>query len=60
MRFGLPVRAHLLMPSPIPVHKKNLSILLSWDCIWFILEDMTAKSFAYAAELMVVFEVLNV
>ena len=48
------------MPSPIPAHKKNLSILLSWDCIWFILEDMTAKSFAYAAQLMVVFEVLNV
>ena len=54
------MKAHLLMPSPIPACKQNLSILLSWGCIWFILEDMTAKSSAYVAELMVVFEVLNV
>ena len=60
MWFGLPVKAHLLVPSPILVHKQKNSILLNWGCIWFILEDMTAKSFAYAAELMVFFEVLNV
>ena len=54
------MRVHLLMPSPIPVYKQNLSILLNWSCIWFMLKDMTTKSFAYDAELMVFFEVLNI
>ena len=30
--FGQPVGAHLLIPSPIPIHLQNLSIFCS--CGW--------------------------
>ena len=60
VQLGLLVRAHLLKPSPILAHEQNLSIWFSWGCIKFMLEDITAKSSAYIAEFIFVFEVLNV
>ena len=52
--------AHLFMPSPTPAHLQNLSILLTSSCMLVILDDKITKSIAYASELIVVFEVLEV
>ena len=57
--FGQPVRAHLLIPSPMLAHLQNLSILSSWGWMCVIFEDMRTRSSAQAAELIVLFKVLK-
>ena len=57
MQFGLLIKAHMLLPNCILSYEQNLSMLLLWSCILDVLEDITAKSFTYAIEMIVVFEV---
>jgi hypothetical protein len=57
--FGHPVMAHLGMPSSIPAHWQNLSILLNCGCICFISFVIMARSSAYAAELRMYCDVLS-
>ena len=47
------VMAHLGMPSFIPAHWQNLSILFIYGCMYFISLVIMPKSSAYAAELSV-------
>ena len=58
--FGQPVIAHFGTPRSIPAHSQYLSSLFSWVCIDCKLFEMTAKSFAYAAEFMVSLDVPSV
>jgi hypothetical protein len=51
--------AHLDMPSSIPAHWQNLSILFICDCMCFISLVIMARSFAYATELSVYCDVLS-
>jgi hypothetical protein len=57
--LGYPVMAHLGMPSSIPTHWQNLSILFICGCMCFRLPVTMAKSSTYAAELSVHCEVLS-
>ena len=58
--FGQPVMAHFGIPRSIPVHSQYLSSLFSWICMDCRLFEITAKSSAYAAELMVRLDVPSV
>ena len=58
--FGQPVIAHFGTPRSIHVHSQYLSSLFSWVCIDCRLFEITAKSSAYAAELMVSLDVPSV
>jgi hypothetical protein len=58
--LGQPVMAQLGMPSSIPVHWQNLSILFICDCMCFISLVIMARSSAYAAELSMYCDVLSV
>ena len=58
--FGHPVMAHFGTPKSIPAHSQYLSSLFSWVCIDWRLFVMAARSSAYAAELIVSFDVPNV
>ena len=57
--LGHPVMAHLGMPSSIPAHWQNLSILFICSCMFFMLLVIMARSSAYAAELSTYFDVLS-
>jgi hypothetical protein len=57
--LGQPMMAHFGMPSSIPAHWQNLSILFICSCMCFILFVIMARSFAYAVELSVYCEVLS-
>ena len=58
--LGHPVMAHLGMPSSIPAHWQNLSILFTCGCICFISLVIMARLSAYAAELSVYCDVLSI
>jgi hypothetical protein len=58
--LGHPVIAHLCMPSSIPAHWQNLSILFTCNCMCFILLVIMARSSAYAAELSMYYDILSV
>jgi hypothetical protein len=57
--LGHPVMAHLGMPSSIPAHLQNLSILFICGYIFLISFVIMARSSAYAAELSVYCDVLS-
>jgi hypothetical protein len=57
--FGQPVIAHLGIPSSIPAHWQNLSILLICGCMYLILFVIMARSSAYAAEFIVYCDVFS-
>jgi hypothetical protein len=57
--LGHPVMVHLGMPSSIPAHWQNLSILFICGCMYFISLVIMAKSYAYAAELSLYCDVLS-
>jgi uncharacterized membrane protein YdcZ (DUF606 family) len=57
--LGHPVMAHLGIPSSMPVHWQNLSILFIYGCMCFISFVIMARSSAYAAELRVYCDVLS-
>ena len=57
--LGHLVMAHLGIPSSIPAHWQNLSILFICGCKLFILLVVMAKSFVYAAELSLYCDVLS-
>jgi hypothetical protein len=54
------VTAHLRIPKSILAHLQNLSILFSWVWRDVTLLAKAAKSLAYAAEFILVLEVLKV
>ena len=54
-----PVIAHLLIPRVMPAHSQYLSILSSCGEMESSFENIAAKSSAYAAKFIVLFEVLN-
>ena len=58
--LGQPVMVHFCTPKSIQANLQNLSILFS--CVWSVwrLFVIAARSFAYAAELIVNFDVPNV
>ena len=58
--FGQPVIAYFGTPRFILAHSQYLSNLFCWVCIDCRLFEMTAKSSAYAAELMVSLDVPSV
>ena len=58
--LGHPVIAHFCMPRSIPAHSQNLSSLFNCVCIDLRLFVIVARSSAYAAELIVSFDVPNV
>jgi uncharacterized membrane protein len=58
--LGHPVMAHLGMPSFIPAHWQNLSILFICGCMCLISLIIMARSSAYAAKLSVYCDVLSI
>ena len=50
--------AHLLMPTPIPIHAQNSSIFLICRKAAVMLSKIIAKSLAYVVVLIVIFEIL--
>ena len=58
--LGQPVMAHFCTPKSIPTHSHNLSSLFNCVCSDLRLFIIAARSSAYAAELMVSFDVPNV
>ena len=58
--LGHPVMAHFCTSKSIPAHSQNLSSLFNCICSDWRLFVIAARSSAYAAELMVSFDVPNV
>jgi hypothetical protein len=57
--FGQPMMTHLGIPSSIPAHWQNLSILLICGCMDLILFVIMARSSAYAVEFIVYCDVFS-
>ena len=57
--LGHPMMVHLGMPSSIPAHWQNLSILFICGCMYLISLVIVAKSSAYVVELSVYCDVLS-
>ena len=58
--LGQPVIADFCTPKSIPAHSQNISSLFNCVCIDWRLFVIAARSSAYAAELMISFDVPNV
>ena len=58
--LGHPVIAHFVIPKSMPAHSQYLFSLFSCFCSDVNLFVIIARSFAYAAEFIVIFDVPNV
>ena len=57
--FGQPVMAHLGIPSSIPAHRQNISILLICGCMDLMSFVIMARLSTYATKFIVYCDVLN-